>query len=43
MKEWQKQSITALFLIIVALGGCKTQKEEKAQSVTEEKKKKSLL
>jgi hypothetical protein len=29
--------MTALFLIIVALGGCKTQKEEKTPSVSEEK------
>jgi thiosulfate/3-mercaptopyruvate sulfurtransferase len=36
-KVWQKQSITALFLIIITLGGCKTQKEEKAPPVTEEK------
>jgi thiosulfate/3-mercaptopyruvate sulfurtransferase len=37
MKMLQKQSITALFLIIITLGGCKTQKEEKTPPEPEEK------
>jgi thiosulfate/3-mercaptopyruvate sulfurtransferase len=37
IKVWHKQSITALFIIIITLGGCKAQKEEKTPPVTEEK------
>jgi thiosulfate/3-mercaptopyruvate sulfurtransferase len=34
---WRENAITVLFLIIVALGGCNTQKEEKTPPVPEEK------
>jgi thiosulfate/3-mercaptopyruvate sulfurtransferase len=35
-RVWKKKTISVLFIFVVALGGCKTQKEDKAPPVAEE-------